>query len=274
VALSNDIGMSRRGKSGSIKGCHSYFSAYGVKPGGRLCRWPSVSTPNTACWQLSTFPKRPDHCRATPTDRSPSLGSSPWARLGEAAFVNDQAARRLATQQAVRVLTDLCHHRFVVPWRIADEVLELLRAAAFSHGGHRRERAFLGLCQPVQIAPGHRRAVPRASMKEPAEAAAQGHKCVGDAPAPGSRPEPAPSEGRGQAFAGAGYPPTIRSEIIRTYRHATKCQRHFAPTIPQCQWRPIDSTHDSRVKRKFQAFQPTVPTLPLDEADGDVILSN
>jgi hypothetical protein len=28
--------MSRRGKSGSISGCHSYFSAYGAKPGGML----------------------------------------------------------------------------------------------------------------------------------------------------------------------------------------------------------------------------------------------
>ena len=111
----------------------------------------------------------------------PRYANRTIALLGEAALVNDQAARRLATQQAVRILTDLCHHRFMVPWRVADEVLELLRAAAFNHGGHRRERTLLGLRQPVQIAPGHRRAVPRASLKEPAVAAAQGDKCVGDA---------------------------------------------------------------------------------------------
>src|SRR4051794_17319488 len=37
------------------------------------CRWPSVSTANTATWQLSTLPRWPHHCRATPTECSPCL---------------------------------------------------------------------------------------------------------------------------------------------------------------------------------------------------------
>jgi hypothetical protein len=56
----------------------------------------------------------------------------------------------------------------VVPWRMADEMLELLRAAIVNHGRHRNERAVLRLCQSAQIASRHRHAVARPGAKEPA----------------------------------------------------------------------------------------------------------
>jgi hypothetical protein len=41
--------------------------------------------------------------------------------LGEADFVDDHSARRLASQQAVGILADLSQNRFVFPRRIADK---------------------------------------------------------------------------------------------------------------------------------------------------------
>ena len=100
--------------------------------------------------------------------------------FGKAALVDDQAAGRLAAQQTIRVLADLRHHRLVVPRRVADEMLELLRAATFNHGGHRRERAILGLRQAMQIAPRHRGVVPRARAEELAVTAGKAPECLRD----------------------------------------------------------------------------------------------
>jgi len=86
--------------------------------------------------------------------------------LGEAALVDDQRARRLAAQKSVRVPADLRHHRFVVPRRLADEMLKLLRAATLNHGGHRFERTILRLRQPAQITARHRCVVSRAGAEE------------------------------------------------------------------------------------------------------------
>src|SRR4029450_8980324 len=135
------------------------------------CRWPSVSTANTATWQLSTLPRRPHHCRATPTECSPLLG--------EAALIDDQRAGRLATEQTIGVAADLLHHRLVPPRRVADEVLELLLAALLNHRRHRREGRFLRLRKPLQVALRHRRVVPRPSAEEPtvtADEAAERHR--------------------------------------------------------------------------------------------------
>jgi hypothetical protein len=96
--------------------------------------------------------------------------------LGEAALVDDRAARRLTTKQTTCVLADLRHHRLVAPRRVVDEVLELLRAAMLNHGGHRGERAVRRLRQTVQIASRHRSAVSRAGAKQPAVAGAQGRE--------------------------------------------------------------------------------------------------
>ena len=102
------------------------------------------------------------------------------ALLGKAAFVDDQAAGRLAAQQAVSVPADLRHNRLVVPWRIADEMLELLRAACVNHGRHRREGAVFRLRQAAQITPCHRRAVSRLGSEEPAIAIDEGREGVRD----------------------------------------------------------------------------------------------
>lgn len=60
-----------------------------------------------------------------------------------------------ATQQAVGVLADLSQ----VPGRVADEMMELLRATLVNYGRHRREGAVRCLRQSAQIASCRRRAV-------------------------------------------------------------------------------------------------------------------
>jgi hypothetical protein len=52
-------------------------------------------------------------------------------------------------------------------------MLELLRAAAFNHGGHRGEGAVLGLRQSAQVASGDGRAGARAGAEEAAVALVQ-----------------------------------------------------------------------------------------------------
>jgi hypothetical protein len=76
-------------------------------------------------------------------------------------------------------LTYLRHHRLVFPRRVADEVLELLRAAVVNHSGHRRERAVVRVRKSVQIALCDRCVVSRAGAKESPIAADQRRKRVG-----------------------------------------------------------------------------------------------
>jgi hypothetical protein len=102
------------------------------------------------------------------------------ALLGKAAFVDDQATGRLAAQQAIRVLADLRQHRFVIPRRITDEMLELLRATRVNHARHRGEGAVLRLRQSAQVARSHRRAVARLAAEETAVAADEGRESVRD----------------------------------------------------------------------------------------------
>jgi hypothetical protein len=63
------------------------------------------------------------------------------ALLGEARLVENQAAVGLAAEKRIGVQADLRHDQLVLPRRVADEMLKLLRAAAFDHIGHRRKRA-------------------------------------------------------------------------------------------------------------------------------------
>jgi hypothetical protein len=84
---------------------------------------------------------------AQPPGPLPGHANRAIALLGEAALVDHQAARRLAAKQLVGVSGDLRYHGPMVPRRVADEVLELLFAAALNHGGHRGECAVLGLRQ-------------------------------------------------------------------------------------------------------------------------------
>jgi hypothetical protein len=109
-------------------------------------RWPLL---NTATWQLSILPCQPDHCRATPTERSPCL-----------AKLLSSMIRQLSglAQQPIGVLSDLRHYGIVPLRRVADEMLELLRAAQVNHGRHRSKGAVQRLRQPAQVTPGHRRA--------------------------------------------------------------------------------------------------------------------
>jgi hypothetical protein len=93
------------------------------------------------------------------------------ALLGKAAFVDDQATRRFAAQQTIRVLADLGQHWLVIPGRVADEMLELLRAAFVNHGCHRGKGAVFRLRQSAQIALRNRCAVARLAAEEPAIAA-------------------------------------------------------------------------------------------------------
>jgi len=88
------------------------------------------------------------------------------ALFGEAALVDDQRARWLAAQKGVRVSADLRQYRLVVPRRVADEMLKLLRAAILNHSGHRLERTIPRLRKPAQIPTGHRRVVAPASAEE------------------------------------------------------------------------------------------------------------
>ena len=59
-------------------------------------------------------------------------------------------------------------------------MLELLRAASLNHGGHRFERAILGLRQSTQVTAGHRRAVARAGAEKMAVTVEEGAECLGD----------------------------------------------------------------------------------------------
>jgi hypothetical protein len=79
----------------------SHRAGSSIQPFGRYsrmstgaCRWPSLSTANTATWQWSTLPSRPDPLPGH-THRTITL-------LGKAAFVDNQAAGRLAAQQGGR----------------------------------------------------------------------------------------------------------------------------------------------------------------------------
>src|SRR6195952_5261893 len=137
------------------------------------CRAPSVSTANTATWQLSILPRRPHHCRATLTERSPCLY--------EAALVDDQRAGRLAAQQAIGITGDLLEHWLVSPGRVADEMLKLLLAAILNHGAHHGEGSLVRLGQAMQIAPCHRGVVVRAGAKERAVAVDEVRECIRDA---------------------------------------------------------------------------------------------
>ena len=102
------------------------------------------------------------------------------ALFGEAALVDDQRARRLAAQKGVRVPADLRQHRLVVPRRVADEMLKLLRAAILNHGGHRLERAILRLRKPAQIPTRHRRVVAPAGAEEMPMAVEEGRELRDD----------------------------------------------------------------------------------------------
>jgi hypothetical protein len=66
--------------------------------------------------------------------------------------------------------------RVVIPRRIADEMLELLRATHVNHGCHRSEGAVFRLRQSAQIAPRHPRAVARLGSEEPAIAVDEGRE--------------------------------------------------------------------------------------------------
>jgi hypothetical protein len=88
-------------------------------------------------------PRRPDYCR------HPDRAIPPFR---EATLVDDQATIRLAAKHLVRIPADLHNDRLVVPRRVADEVLELLCAAALNRCGHRGELADLGLHQSTQVA--------------------------------------------------------------------------------------------------------------------------
>jgi hypothetical protein len=87
--------------------------------------------------------------------------------FGETAFINDQATGGLATQQAVGVGRHPGHHRCMIPRQIADEMLKLLRAAMFNHGGHRFERAIVRLGEAAQIAMRDGRVVATTGSKQP-----------------------------------------------------------------------------------------------------------
>ena len=103
------------------------------------------------------------------------------ALLDEAALVEDQRAVGLAAEQAVGVTGNLFDDRLVPPWRVADEVLELLRAAILNHGSHRGERGCLRLGKTMQIAPGQRRVVVPAAAEEPAVAVDEARERIGNA---------------------------------------------------------------------------------------------
>jgi len=153
------------------------------------------------------------------------------ALLGKAAFVDDQATRRLAAEQAVRITADLRHHRLMLPRRVADEVLELLRAPALNHGSHRGERALFRLRQSAQIARCHRRVVARLGPEEPTVPADHDRECVGNAI----------DQRSGQTS--TAHTVTRRIDLITS------------PSSRPKLWRPIDSTLDSAVNLKLAAPQ-------------------
>jgi hypothetical protein len=72
-------------------------------------------------------------------------------------------------RQAVGILADLRHNRLVIPWRIADEVRELLCAACVNHACHPSDGAVFRLHQTARIARRRRRAVACPGAEEPAD---------------------------------------------------------------------------------------------------------
>jgi hypothetical protein len=101
--------------------------------------------------------------------------------LDEAALVEEQRAVGLAAQKAVSIAADLRDDRLVPPRRVADDVLELLRAAVLNHRGHRRERGRLRPRETMQVALCHRCVVVPAAAEEPAIALDEADKRIGDA---------------------------------------------------------------------------------------------
>jgi hypothetical protein len=90
------------------------------------------------------------------------------------------ATVRLATNQRIRIPADLRHNRLMLPGRVADEVLELLRTAVLNHVGHPGKSAIAGLRQALQIPPGHRRIVAGSRAEETGVALDQRRKRLGD----------------------------------------------------------------------------------------------
>src|SRR5208283_4671325 len=138
-------------------------------------RCPSVSTPNTATWQLSTLPSRPDHCRATPTERSPCLAKLLSSMINVPAGLppNSRSASWL-----ICASTGSWPHWLVVRWRVADEMPELPGAALVNHGCHRRKTAIRRLCRSAPIASSHRRTVACLGAEEAARAIDEDGECV------------------------------------------------------------------------------------------------
>jgi hypothetical protein len=101
--------------------------------------------------------------------------------LDEAALVDEQRAVRRPAQQAVGIMADLRDDRFVPPRRVADEMLEPLRAAVLNHSSHGSERGRLCLRKPMQVALRHRRVVVPAAAEERAVAVDEARECIGDA---------------------------------------------------------------------------------------------
>lgn len=134
-------------------------------------RWPSLSTPNDLAVVDLALPPGP----------LPRYPDRAVALFGKTAFVDDQARVRPAAQQPVGVLSDLCHHGIVLPRRVADEVLKLLRAAQVNYRRHRGECAVRRLRQSAEITPGHGRAVARTRSEEAAIAVAEARERARDA---------------------------------------------------------------------------------------------
>jgi hypothetical protein len=158
------------------------------------CR-PSPSADRAACQREHGAVHRtarqtppPGSCRPYPAAPTTAVPHPPNDRppsgqargLGKATFVDDQATRRFAAQQAIRVLADLGQHWLVIPRRITDAMLELLSAAVVNHACHRGKGPVLRLRQSAQIAPRDRRAVARLAAEEPTAAADEERECVRD----------------------------------------------------------------------------------------------
>ena len=148
--------------------------------------------------------------------------------LGEAAFVDDQRAGRLAAQKSVRIPADLRHYGFVVPWRFADEMLKLLRTAAFNYGGHRFERTILRLRQPPQVTARHGRVVSRARAEKMTMSVVEG------------------SERRRDLLDQRSGQPSSEHTVTRRIAKPTS-----PPLRESIVCLDIESTRDSRVKTQF-----------------------
>ena len=124
--------------------------------------------------QMSFDPPHGGMLRVEVSDSSrdaPHADASDDARRvgGRGLQIVEETSTRWGTHRVAggKVVTaDLLHHRLVPPGRVADEVLELLLAALLDHRRHRREGRFLRLREPLQVALGHRRVVPRPRAEE------------------------------------------------------------------------------------------------------------